>query len=79
MNFRLPLVLALVLAATSAWAQKPVERSALEIGEDYIEATIAQGDGFVNAIDGTPRQLAFLDYAVAPGTPEEMARQYLNG
>ncbi len=69
----------LVLASATAVAQKPVERSALEIGNDYLEATVAQGDRFVSAVDGTPRQLAFLDYAVTPGTPEEMARQFLEG
>ena len=80
MTFRPLLVLALLLATTSAWAQKPVERSALEIGTDYIEATYANSDGvFVRTADGTPHQLSRLDYPVTGDTPVAMARQYLTG
>lgn len=79
MRTRFPLVVALSLIATSAWAQKPVERSVLEIGQDYFEPTVSEGDRFVSVVDGTPRQLAFLDYSVTPGTPQEMATEYLSG
>lgn len=68
---------ALLVSTTFAFAQKPVERSPLEIGHDYYEALANEGSRFVSTVDGTPRQMAFLNYEVAPGEPEAMARQYL--
>ncbi|MDX1439375.1 MAG: T9SS type A sorting domain-containing protein [Rubricoccaceae bacterium] len=78
MTARISLIVALVVSATSVWAQKPVERLALEIGNDYLETTVNQGNSFVSNVDGTVRQIAFLDHAVTPGAPEDMARQYLH-
>ena len=71
--------LALTLLAPCVLAQKPVERSPLEIGEDFVEPTVAAGNAFVRASDGAPRQMAGLNAAVTPGTPEAMAREYLAG
>ncbi len=78
MNFRFSLVLALTLVATTTWAQKPAERSALEIGDDYAE-TISRTDAntFVSDVDGTPRVISGVDYSVNGDTPEAMAEQYL--
>lgn len=79
MNFRLPIVLALVLASTSAWAQKPVERSPLEIGHDYVEPiSQVSSNLFTSDVDGTPRVLSAVNYAVRADTPEVMAQQYLS-
>ncbi len=78
MNFRFSLILALALVATTALAQKPAERSSLEIGDDYVE-TISRVTStmFTSDVDGTPRVLSGVEYAVTPGNPEAMAREYL--
>lgn len=78
MSLRYPLLVAVALLATTAWAQKPVERSPLEIGEDIAEVTVADGTGrFLSETTGQPRVLSFLNHAVTPSTPEAMAREFL--
>lgn len=79
MNFRFPLAIALALVATSAWAQKPAERSPLEIGEDYVESISQIGPNtFISDVDGTPRALSQVNYSVRPDSPQAMAEQYLS-
>jgi hypothetical protein len=77
MNLRTVLAAALLLAASGAWAQKPVERSPFEVGQDYVEPTHEAAPGLLVARDGTPRALYGVGHAVRSATPEAMARQYL--
>jgi len=70
MNFRFPFAIALALVATSAWAQKPAERSPLEIGEDYVESISQIGPNtFISDVDGTPRALSQVNYSVGRTHP----------
>jgi hypothetical protein len=78
MTLRIAAAAGLVLAAPLAWAQKPVERSPFEVGQDAVEATSAAGADLLVDEDGTPRALYHQNYAVRAASPEAMARQYLS-
>ncbi|HLT47402.1 MAG TPA: T9SS type A sorting domain-containing protein [Rubricoccaceae bacterium] len=77
MTLRTALAAGLLLAAPLASAQKPAERSPLEVGQDYVEVTSRAGSDLLVAADGTPRAIYHPNYAVRPAEPEAMARQYL--
>lgn len=72
---RLILAAVIALVAMPASAQKPHEASALELGADPAAAVSA--DGLTALRSGRPAMLANVDRAVSPGTPEQMAREYL--
>src|SRR5690606_9222961 len=77
LTLRTALAAGLLLAAPLASAQKPAERSPLEVGQDYVEVTSRAGSDLLVAADGTPRAIYLPNYAVRPAEPEAMARQYL--
>src|SRR5690606_22074620 len=77
MTLRTALAAGLLLAAPLASAQKPAERSPLDVGQDYVEVTSRDGSDLLVAADGTPRAIYHPNYAVRPAEPEAMARQYL--
>jgi hypothetical protein len=71
---------AALLLAPAAFAQKPMPRSPLEIGFDTPRETVMRTDlGMsVDARTQVPTGLFNLDFQATPGTPEAMARQFLN-
>ena len=79
LTYRYPVaaLAALFLFASSAFAQKPEPRSALEIGTDPVESLSRASADLQIAADGTPRALYRIDYAAQPAAPEAMAREYL--
>jgi len=80
MNLRITaLAAASLLLAPAAFAQKPMPRSPLEIGHDYVreiqmDAARAMS---VDARTNVPTGLFNLDFRATPASPEAMARQFL--
>lgn len=72
---RLILFAAAALVASPALAQKPHDASPLELGAD--PTTAVADDGLTMLRGGRPAMLANVGRAVAAGTPEQMAREYL--
>lgn len=71
----LPVLLWLVPAKDVA-AKKPSE-SRLLLSPDETEPSVRRGNHRVSTLTGAPLALYRVDYRLSPGTPEEMARQYL--
>ncbi len=69
--------LAALAALPAAEAAKPRPASRLEIPFSAPAPTRFEGDRSVDAATGRPVALYRVGYATDPGTPEEMARQYL--
>jgi Zn-dependent metalloprotease len=61
----------------AAMAKRPPEDLGLEKGVDPVEPYVRQGDKRVSAVTGVPLALYRVNYPVAPGSAEAMARQYL--
>ena len=72
---RLLLLAVAALVAGPVMAQKPHDASPLELGAD--PTTAVSTDGLTALRTGRPAMLANVGMAAAPGTPEQMARQYL--
>jgi Fungalysin/Thermolysin Propeptide Motif len=83
MRLRARIAAAAVLAATvalpfPAFAKQPHAPSlALQILPDEAEASSRTEAGRVSALTGRPLSLYRVNFAVRPGTPEQMAREYL--
>jgi hypothetical protein len=80
MNLRnTALVLTGLLVVPAAFAQKPMPRSPLEIGYDYVREISMDADRSmsVDARSGVPTGLFNLDFRATPASPEAMARQFL--
>jgi Zn-dependent metalloprotease len=61
--------------ASSAYAKRPTELNARE----FEKSVAIQGQGIaISDVSAAPRLIANPGYAVSPGTPEQMARQYLS-
>ena len=65
-----------LLAAPASLAQKDPGTTVL-ISPDETEPSVRRGDLRVSALTGAPIALYRVGYPVDPGTPEDMARQYL--
>ena len=70
-------ILALAAVTAVASAQKPGGAGPAPLNPGRPEATIARGNLRIGAESGVPRALYGVDYPVAAGSPETMARQYL--
>ena len=78
MRIRYLLVALAVLAAAPAFAQKPQAVSPLELGEDpVVSATLPSADGTAAYARGRAVALYNQNALVRPGTPEAMAREFL--
>src|SRR6185503_20303198 len=63
-----------VLSVNVAYAKKPLELNA----HDREGRVVLADQGItISQVSAAPRLLTDLEYPVAPGTPEQMARQYL--
>jgi subtilisin-like proprotein convertase family protein len=71
------LVFAALALPGSALALGPPARQPFIIDTRHQEATMLRGNQRVNLETGVPRALYDVDYSVAVGDPEIMARQYL--
>lgn len=69
---------AILLAASFAEAAKPTAPSDLEIPFETVPASKVTSRSRVDLASGRPLELFHVDYRVQPGTPEDMARQFLH-
>ncbi|MDP8206983.1 MAG: PKD domain-containing protein [Candidatus Electryonea clarkiae] len=67
----------LVFFISAATGVLPTEQNLLEIKFDETEDSYVEGNQRISNFTGLPVALYHVDYPVNPGTPEEMARQYL--
>ena len=67
-----------ILASTSTAFAKRLPGPVVLVSAGEPESSIRQGDQRISQWTGAPLALFRVGYAVAPGTPEAMARQYLS-
>ena len=72
------ILLSLAVLTLDAYAQKPRVRTGLEIlVDDEADPSFYQGAQRINVRTGAPEALYRVGFRTNPGTPEAMARQYL--
>ena len=76
-TFVLVLVGVVMVAPTLVHAKGQPQRLPMVLDAPAVEATEARGSMRIGVESGVPRALYGVNYAVAPGEPEAMARQYL--
>lgn len=71
------LVLTSVVSSTSADSSAPISKANMMIASPASEALITQGNIKLDPTTNVPRRISQVDFAVSPGTPQEMAEEYL--